>query len=206
MVTSDTDDISNDKSADRDEPLKDSGFVKFYGLYWKKDNVDWIKKGELLGQPEGWLGRGNIAKGFDYYKVQMNFWNQKGVYILYDDNLHVVYAGQAGLERKSKKKPSSGKSIGDRLLYHKEGVYRNAWSLFSWFGFLDTTRPPDLRNSSDEERLQPHMFFTSSPNSELNQLLASFEAILIEGFAPRFNARGGDLGKAIWVDQYEKKE
>lgn len=190
---------SEDKRLGREAPPREAGFIKFYGLYWKKSAVVWQDK-KLLGQPQGWMGKGNIAKNFDRSTVQMNFWNQKGVYILYDDNLHPVYAGQAGLTRKN---AAGGQCVGDRLWAHSRGVYRNGWSLFSWFGFLSMQKI-NLKEADDSTRMEPSWQFNAQSDSELNQLLASFEAILIEGFAPRFNARGGDLGKAVLVDQYEE--
>ena len=184
---------------DREEPTKQSGFIKFYGLYWRKDSVKWDDS-QLLGQPQGWMGKGKIAKNFDRSSVQMNFWGQKGVYILYDANLQPVYAGQAGLTRKNS---AEGQCIGDRLKVHAKGLYRNGWSLFSWFGFLETGKIP-LKEAGEQERMSPDWTFPAENSGiELNQLLASFEAILIEGFAPRFNARGGDLGTAILIDQYD---
>ncbi|TCP58533.1 hypothetical protein EV663_1229 [Rhodovulum bhavnagarense] len=192
-------DENTEEALARDVPVGDAGFIKFYGLYWRKDLVDWSSK-HILGQPKGWLGKGRIAANFDRQKLQMNFWGQKGVYVLYDDALHPVYAGQAGLTRKDS---AGGQAIGDRLNMHRQGVYRNGWSLFSWFGFLETEKLNLKKVKEDEKRLSPKWEFKPQEQSELNLLLASFEAILIEGFAPRFNARGGDLKTAVLVNQYE---
>lgn len=131
--------------------------------------------------------------------AQVNFWKQKGVYILYDDNIHPVYAGQAG-----KSNAGDGEYIGGRLRAHSRGIYRNGWSLFSWFGFGSANRIPLRGSVPDKERLEiEYNFEQAETASELKELLASFEAILIEGFTPRFNARGGDLGSAVLVDQYD---
>ncbi len=199
MASNSEDEIEVD--LDREAPSKESGFIRFYGLYWRKSAVEW-QRHQLLGQPKGWMGKGKIAKSFDRSAVQMNFWGQKGVYILYDDGLQPVYAGQAGLTRKNS---DGGQSIGARLNSHSQGVYRNGWSLFSWFGFLETPRIA-LKTAVEADRMKPNWTFNAQSDSELNQLLASFEAILIEGFAPRFNARGGDLGSAVLVDQFEPNQ
>ncbi len=192
---------NNEASLKREAPAHESGFIKFYGLYWRKDQIDWSKR-QLLGQPRGWMNQGKLAANFDRRNLQMNFWNQKGVYVLYDQGLHPVYAGQAGLTRKDSK---FGQAIGDRLNMHRQGVYRNGWSLFSWFGFMEVDKF-DLRKENNEKlRLSPEWNF-SQQQSDLNLLLASFEAILIEGFAPRFNARGGDLKRAVLVNQFESLE
>ncbi len=182
----------------REPILSDAGFIKFYGLYWRKAAVKWGES-QLLGQPQGWMGKGKTSRDFDAATVQMNFWKQKGVYILYDDSLNPVYAGQAGLTRKN---AAGGQSIGNRLNAHSHGIYRNGWSIFSWFGFLGKDKIA-LKTAVEKDRLEPEWSFQSLSDSTLNQLLASFEAILIEGFAPRFNSRGGDLGKAVLVDQYD---
>jgi len=191
--------VNTEQVLTREVPTGDAGFIKFYGLYWRKDRIDWNSR-QLLGQPYGWLGKGRIAAGFDRRTLQMNFWGQKGVYVLYDDALHPVYAGQAGLTRKDS---AGGQAIGDRLNVHRQGVYRNGWSLFSWFGFMEVEKF-NLKSEKDEsKRLAPDWQFKLQGESDLNLLLASFEAILIEGFAPRFNARGGNLKKAVLVNQFE---
>ncbi len=186
----------------RAEATKLNVFIKFYGLFWRKHAVDWNSR-QLLGQPQGWLGKGNKRSNIDLETIQMNFYRQKGVYILYSEALQPVYAGQAGLARRN---TTGGQTIGDRLAAHSRGIYRNGWSLFSWFGFLDTERSP-LTRMADEQRLNPIWMLPAgppfAPDAALNTLLASFEAILIEGFTPRFNARGGDLPHAVVVHQYE---
>lgn len=181
-----------------DEPLKEPGFIKFYGLYWRKSAVDWSEN-KLLGQPKGWMGRGKVKTDYDYSQVQMNFWNQKGVYVLYDANLHPVYAGQAG--RQSGQSP--GRTLGSRLSEHSKGIYRNGWELFSWFGFLHTKKI-NLKTAQEGNRLKPVWTPTDAePDKSFNRILSSFEAVLIEGFAPRFNSRGGDLKGATLVDQFD---
>lgn len=51
-----------------------------------------------------------------------------------------------------------------------------------------------------EEREKPNWTDFKATNT-LNELLASFEAVLIEGFVPRFNNRGGDLLGASIVER-----
>lgn len=87
-----------DVELDREAPPKEAGFIRFYGLYWDKSEVGWLDN-QLLGRPPGWVGRG--VKGRDPKDLQMNFWKQQGVYILYDANLQPVYAGQAGLSKRA---------------------------------------------------------------------------------------------------------
>lgn len=144
----------------------------------------------------------------------MNFWGQKGVYVLYDRDLTPVYAGQAGLVRDKKKSASvgqDGRSLGFRVNEHIRGKYRNAWVYFSWFGFLQPKKEiglkGKLKNANEDLRRNPDRDFpqqAANSEIELNLLLDSFEVVLIEAFTPRFNARGGNLKDAVYVDQLEK--
>jgi hypothetical protein len=183
------------------------GFMKFYGLYWQKKFI--FSKDEILpGLPEGWTGRG--TRNVDRDTLWMNFWSQKGVYVLYDNDLVPVYTGQAGLTRGGKGS-GNGRTLGQRLREHAYGKYRNGWEYFSWFGFLDCVQEKSLKGkiktASFEKRRHVEWEFKPTINEgsegELNDLLDSFEAILIEAFIPRFNSRGGNLKDAVYVDQFE---
>lgn len=202
------------------KPPTSGGFLKFYGLYWDRIFWDrrpdtWIEQVErgweeralLPGVPSGWTGRG--TKGLDQNTIWLNFWHQKGVYVLYDEGLVPVYTGQAGLQ-KGDKNEFGGRTLGDRLREHAHGKYRNGWRYFSWFGFLSFKNEAHLRgklkSTERNERLTAEFEFQNGQNKsevELNLLLDSFEAILIEAFAPRFNSRGGNLKGATYVDQFE---
>lgn len=213
-----TDDISLAHETDLQEEARQpesGGFMKFYGLFWKKNaflehcGIDQSNNSNefLLGSPAGWTGRGRPGQTFNHNRLWMNFWAQKGVYVLYDEQLTPVYVGQAGLTRKKK---SLGRNLGERLRDHTIGKYRNGWVFFSWFGFLEPERETELRgylrSSRLDARLDPKFGFkASSDGEELNNLLDSFEAILIEAFTPRFNSRGGNLKGSVYVDQFEGK-
>ncbi len=217
-------------------------FVRFYGLYWRKCAVDWFN-GSLLGQPPGYMGSGNLPAHFDHFFVQTNFWNQQGVYILYDGDLQPVYAGQAG------GKTGAG-CIGDRLHRHWKAPFKHGWCYFSWFGVLplDPSFPPNLRIASSLEmalvnRYSIGDFLQSLPPGGHNILknhfgvtmendlaqyfgywlwdppfvdvghkepttkdvLSSLEAVLVEGFNPRFNKRGGEFQGSTFVEQWDPK-
>ncbi|MEJ8573945.1 hypothetical protein [Microbaculum marinum] len=176
----------------------DGGFIRFYGFYWDRKYVNWERK-QMLAIPVGRTGQGKTANNIKNTWNCMNFWAQRGVYILYDENLYPVYAGQSGVERKNTVERGS---IGDRINAHSTGKYRNGWQFFSWFGFMDC-RMPNMRKANPEERLFPNWEEVKLSNVNLNELLSSFEAIVIEGFIPRFNARGGDLKKAVRCEQHE---
>lgn len=64
-----------------------------------------------------------------------------------------------------------------------------------------------LKNADEDLRRNPDWDFpqqAANSEIELNLLLDSFEAVLIEAFTPRFNARGGNLKDAVYVDQLEE--
>ncbi|WP_116131112.1 GIY-YIG nuclease family protein [Tropicimonas sp. IMCC34043] len=212
--------MTEDADLDQVDPMEDAspssaGFMKFYGLYWKKEFLYDQKKDEALaGFPDGWTGKGKIAESFDRSIMSVNFWGQKGVYVLYDRDLIPVYTGQAGLIKSSAKSDNGGKCLGERLRAHKHGKYRNGWSFFSWFGFLDALDEKQIKSTikffDDRSILMkrhPNWKFVpykqGQKDSELNLLLDSFEAILIEAFTPRFNSRGGNLKGATYVNQLE---
>lgn len=203
---------------------KDAGYLKYYGLYWDRKYWDrhenaWVfdRKREyrhreiLPGLPSGWVGRG--TKSLDTNDLWVNFWRQKGVYVLYDEQLIPVYSGQAGLQN-SNSSEARGRFLGNRLAEHAKGKYRNAWRYFSWFGFMELSDNSqklrkNLRNCSFDDKINAEYKFSYPADSlnesekRLNQLLNSFEAILIEAFVPRFNSRGGNLKGAVYVDQFE---
>ena len=176
------------------------GLIKYYGLYWSRRRVSWEHE-QMLAIPRGKTGSGNRPKqSLDNWNC-INFWGQLGVYILYDSDIYPVYAGQAGVERKNKTK---GNTIGGRLKDHVIGKYRNAWEYFSWFGFLEREKvKTTTRNLDITRQIWPVWALPTHKDITINTLLSSFEAIVIEGFIPRFNARGGDLKNAVYCNQYE---
>ncbi|WP_375565612.1 hypothetical protein [Oceaniradius stylonematis] len=176
------------------------GFIRYYGLYWDRNFVFW-NENQMLAVPIGKTGQGKRPKNAADNWNCINFWGQKGVYILYDAEMYPIYAGQVGIERKNTK---VGNDIGGRLTAHRYGKYRNAWRFFSWFGFLERELERKSVRSIDVDRqIRPKWIEVKDHKSDLNSLLASFEAIIIEGFIPRLNARGGDMKDAVRCDQYE---
>lgn len=189
------------------DPPTSGGFMQFYGLYWSKEYV-FTSDCLLPGLPVGWTGRG--TRNIDRDTLWMNLWGQKGIYVLYNSDLTPVYTGQAGLVREKAKNKGGGRVLGERLAEHMRGKYRNGWSFFSWFGFLDCEEENrikgKLKSTDVDDRRNVTWTFRGAGGhreAELNLLLDSFEAILIEAFVPRFNSRGGNLKDATYVDQFE---
>jgi hypothetical protein len=124
-----------------------SGFVRSYGMFWDRAEVDWAPGAGNANQFR-LLGR----FGKVHPKVEVcDFRTQRGIYVLYDD--HGPY--YVGLAR--------SQDIGNRLRDHTRDHHAKKWDRFSWFGFRqvlvaaesDGTRclgkvPSKLLTNSDE--------------------------------------------------------
>ena len=105
------------------------GFVRSYGLFWSAKEVDWdIRMGQLGGKQI--LGRVNANRGS--LKVA-DFWNQKGIYVLYNDH-GAYYVGK-----------TARLTLGQRLHEHqsKDSKHHKKWDRFSWFGFRAVLKATD---------------------------------------------------------------
>lgn len=103
------------KEADAGTPDPRRLTVNAYGLYWKRDLVDWeaTGPGRLLGSSGG---------------TRVDFAGQTGIYLLNNGN-EMVYVGQS----RTAKKPSG---IYNRLkAHHRDHRRTDRWDTFSWFGF-----------------------------------------------------------------------
>lgn len=109
----------------------------------------------------------------------VNFCEQRGVYLLHDSQ-GVVYVGRA-----------TDQSLGRRLQQHTSDRLTGRWTRFSWFGIYPVKEDGTLKTSVDFSNL----------NS--NIVIATMEAVLIEGLEPRQNRKRGDDFKAIEFIQVE---
>lgn len=141
--------------------------VRAYGEFWNRDLVDWKGSSELLGVD---------SKG-----RAINAYEQRGIYVLYDDYVP-VYVGKADKT-----------TIGHRLKLHTESRRKGSrWDRFSWFGLKRINKGGHLG------RLTPTAHVKSS------ELISTLEALLILVVDPRLNARKESLKNAIKVRQSEK--
>lgn len=91
-------------------------FVKSYGLFWRRDEVDWFPG---TGRSFRLLGRqGERLPGIRVVDIR----EQTGIYILYSN--HGPY--YVGLTRTS---------LGIRMRTHLTDEHADEWDRFSWFGF-----------------------------------------------------------------------
>jgi hypothetical protein len=100
-------------SDDEEEPKKTPGIIRAFGMYWRRDFVEWKSAPRILGRLS------------DKATEAIDFCNQRGVYFLHDGS-EVVYVGRA-LER----------PLGTRLFEHTFDRLNGRWDRFSWFGLLN---------------------------------------------------------------------
>jgi hypothetical protein len=152
--------------------------INNYGLFWRRSDVFWGKpnnSGRLLGVPTG----GKTSN-------PVNFRNQAGVYVLYDDNFKVVYVGQAG---------SGNQHLFTRLKRHTKDSLADRWTRFSWFGIKPVKKNGELGVGAS---------FAHVPKRDI---LNHVEAILISAAEPPHNRQGGRFGYDIeQFLQYRDKE
>lgn len=103
----------------------------------------------------------------------IEFGDQQGVYILYD-RTSPVYVGR-----------TIRNNLFGRLSDHNAGDRRGArWDRFSWFGFRAVNEDGTLSSES--------------ANITTEMLITILEAVMIEGFTPPLNDKGGDLLGTIY--------
>lgn len=97
----------------------------------------------------------------------VDFSGQSGVYILYDND-RIVYVGRVTEPR-----------LGSRMWEHTRDRLTGRWNRFSWFG---------VRKVSEDGSLEP----AGEGDIKTDVLIATMEALLIEGLEPPQNRRQGD--------------
>lgn len=83
--------------------------VSSFGMFWRRDAVQWIATPKLLGMQQ--LGA-----------TPVDFNQQLGIYLLYDGR-EVIYIGR-----------STDRPLGRRLFEHTSDRMAVRWDRFSWFG------------------------------------------------------------------------
>lgn len=126
-----------------------------------------------------WESRPRLLGQQQGASVSVDFRDQRGVYLLHDAQ-GVVYVGRA-----------TDQGLGTRLYQHTLDRLNGRWTRFSWFGIYPVTAKGDLNTSINLNVKDPAV------------LIATMEAVLIEGLEPRQNRRQGDDFRAIEYLQYE---
>lgn len=107
----------------------------------------------------------------------VDFREQQGIYILYDDNYRMVYVGQAGANDKQR--------MYSRLKQHLTDNLAERWAKFSWFG---------LRWVKANGTLSAEV---SGAHTTNKAVLNHIEAILITAAEPPHNRQGGRFGEEV---------
>ena len=136
--------------------------IKNYGLMWRRDSVFWGAGGE---------GNRGVLAG-RYRGISINFRNQIGVYVLYDEGRRAIYVGQAG---------QGHARLFKRLRSHQRDFLAHRWQYFSWFGLLSVNKSGKLSGHDDKSKR-----VTGTLKSTLNEI----EGVLIAAMEPPFNKQG----------------
>ena len=139
-----------------------------YGLFWRRDDVFWGRQ-KVTGSLKGVPAKGKSSKPVDFRE-------QAGVYVLYDENFRIVYVGQAG---------AGNQFLFSRLKHHRKDALADRWTRFSWFG----TRW--VKKNGELAELAAQASVTAS------YVLNHIEAILISSVEPPHNRQGGRFGDQV---------
>ena len=93
--------------------------VSSFGMFWRRDAVDWTPTPKLLGMQQ--IGA-----------TPVNFNKQLGIYLLYDGR-EVIYTGR-----------TTDRPLGKRLYEHTIDRMSARWDRFSWFGLLPVSDVGEL--------------------------------------------------------------
>ena len=142
--------------------------IRNYGLFWNRKDVFW-----------GGVGRGNngtLCGRATRRSELVDFRNQQGVYVLYDDAFKIIYVGQAG---------AGNQRLFVRLRQHKVDHLSQRWSRFSWFGILPVNSKNQLATISKAEKIA------------VDSILDHVEAILLAAAEPPLNLQRGRFGTDV---------
>src|ERR1035438_626644 len=148
-----------------------SMLIHNYGLFWRRNDVFWGRP-RVTGHLKGVLAQEIRSRPVD-------FRDQAGVYVLYDENFRIVYVRQAG---------TGNQYLFSRLKQHRKDALADRWTRFSWFGIRWVKKNGELAAGAARN-------FISSSN-----ILNHVEAILISAVEPPHNRQGGRFGDD--VEQY----
>lgn len=114
-----------------------------------------------------------------YGSKPVDFATQKGVYLLHDAQ-GVLYVGRV-----------TDQNLAKRLSQHTSDRLAGRWTRFSWFGVFPVEQDGALKTSTDFSKVN------------IDIVIATMEAVLIEGLEPRQNRKRGDDFQAVEYLQIE---
>jgi hypothetical protein len=110
----------------------------------------------------------------------VDFSGQRGVYLLHDGR-EVLYVGR-----------TTDQVLGVRLRQHTVDRLNGRWDRFSWFGVFAPSESGSLNPATEK--------------FDMEMLIVTMEALLIEGLEPRQNRKRGDDFRAVEFLQVEDPE
>lgn len=119
--------------SESDETEAQYEIVSSFGMFWRREAVEWIATPRLLGMQQ--IG----ATPVDFNK-------QLGIYLLYDGR-EVIYVGR-----------TTDRPLGKRLFEHTSDRMSTRWDRFSWFGLLPVSEQGilgSLPSTFDADKLIP---------------------------------------------------
>jgi hypothetical protein len=125
-----------------------------------------------------WVSPPRILGQQQTESTPVDFCNQKGVYLLHDGRA-VVYVGR-----------TTEQPLGIRLRQHVSDRLNGRWDRFSWFGVYSVSEAGVLNTHAEA-------------SFNLEMLIATMEALLIEGLEPPQNRKRGDDFRAVEFLQVE---
>lgn len=152
------------------------GAIRNFGILWERKHIHWGQRGP--GGQGTLLGYAAKSKS-----KRVDFRNQAGVYVLYDEKKEPVYVGQANAEH----------TLFKRLRDHTSDHLRSRWQYFSWFGMLE---PGQAATGAAYVPLVLPKKIATQPKTPLKDELNEIEGILIQVLEPRLNKRGANWGGA----------
>jgi hypothetical protein len=154
------------------------GIFHTYGLFWRRDEIDW-HPGSGARDMFRLLGR----RGENRPRLQVaDFRKQQGIYILYGN--HGPY--YVGLTR--------ALGLGRRLKDHLHDKHKNEWDRFSWFGFGRVLKGRDI------DGLQRIAELAGKQTAMPEKMIGDIEALLIRAMALR------NLSKMKFAEAKEWKQ
>lgn len=128
---------------------------------WRRDHIFWGR-----GSNKGCIEGRRSSRIID-------FRDQIGVYVLYDETRRPIYVGQAG---------QGNARLFIRLRSHTRDHLAHRWHYVSWFGLLSVNRASSRLSGHDD----PGKRVRGTLRSTLNEI----EGVLIAATEPSFNKQG----------------
>lgn len=151
-------------------------FIKNYGLFWRRDEINWNPGRGARGEFR-LLGR----RGANLPGLRLaNFRFQQGIYILYGNHgPHYV-----GLTTKQ--------GLGKRLKDHLTNEHADSWDRFSWFGFCK------VLESVDGDGLRSLKTLPDTAIGKPEAVIRDVEALLIRAMGLRNINQNRFIGADEW--------